>query len=198
MRDARYGDVNGMLAAAYGRTGAAPTCRKIYEDLDRYAWIVDVTKPDVVIETGTDSGASALWFAQRGVDVVTVDVTHANLASAAHEHERITCVLGESVDPGVADRVRELVVDRRVMVALDSDHGAENVYAELVTYAGLVTPGCYLVVEDGFLRWGANHDVGNPLDAIERFFPDDRFERDLELEARFGVTLNPAGWWRRR
>lgn len=193
-------DVPAMLAAAYGRDGVAdrPPCRKIVEDLDRYAWILEATRPDVVVETGTDTGASALWFAERGVDVVTIDVTHDHLDPRVLQHDRIFFVLGRAAGDDVVDLVRSLVGGGKVMVSLDSDHGAANVHAELEAYSDLVTSGCYLVVEDGFLRWGVNHDDGNPLDAIERFFPDDRFDRDVELERRLGVTLNPAGWWRHR
>lgn len=190
-------DVAAMLEAAYARTDETP-CRKIVEDLYRYAWIVEKTKPAVVVETGTDTGASALWFAERGVDVITVDVTHDRLDPRVLQHDRITCLLGASTDLVIFNRVNGLVAGRRTMVSLDSDHGAENVFSELHIYGDFVSSGCYLVVEDGFLRWGVNHDVGNPLDAVERFFPDDRFEHDAELERRFGVTLNPRGWWRRR
>ena len=40
------------------------------------------------------------------------------------------------------------------MVILDSDHSADHVFEELEAWAPLVTPGCYLVAEDGFVTRG--------------------------------------------
>ena len=47
---------------------------KLWADLDRYAHIIDRTRPQVLVETGSRYGGSALWFAQRGVHVISIDL----------------------------------------------------------------------------------------------------------------------------
>jgi cephalosporin hydroxylase len=83
------------------------------------------------------------------------------------------------------------------------------VWLELGLYSSLVTPGCYLVVEDGLAdivtarrarRMG--HEIpqlGGPLVAIAAS-PLPRsplWERDRVIEGLTPITYYPAGWWRR-
>jgi cephalosporin hydroxylase len=192
-------DVDAILRAAYGRP--PQPCRKIEEDLARYRWIIQQTRPDVIVETGTDTGASAVWFTgvEPHPDVITVDVSAA--ARVVPDHDKITFIVGDSASTEVAELVGYAVHGKRVMVALDSDHSGGHVLQELALYAPLVTPGCYLVVEDGFLRWGnwgGLPHVGDPQDAVEHYLVGRAgWQYDLELDHHFGVTLNVYGWWRR-
>jgi cephalosporin hydroxylase len=171
---------------------------KLAEDLNRYIHVIRADDPEVVIECGTWHGGSARWFASMGLDVITIDsVPH----PAAQGGSRITWLTGNSVDPALAERVAGLIAGRRTMVVLDSDHSADHVVAEIKLYGPLVTPGCHLVVEDGIVRWMANHAgfCGSPLDAIERCLPlDAAFERDEATEAMFPISMYPCGWWIRR
>jgi cephalosporin hydroxylase len=177
-------------------------------DLDRYRHLIAVTRPQVIIETGTRTGDSARWFAaQPGVElVVSVDVTHRRL-NPAPGVARIEWVRGSSVRPSIIQRAATLVAGRRSMVSLDSDHSAAHVAAEIRGYGPLVTSGCHLVVEDGITGWldtqtrreHVGKQQGDPLDAIRAVLADDpRFERDTDIEAMFAVSMHPAGWWRRR
>ncbi|HZN74924.1 MAG TPA: CmcI family methyltransferase, partial [Micromonosporaceae bacterium] len=178
---------------------------KLHSDLARYAAIIEATKPEVIVETGTLTGASALWFASHGLDVITVDVDPQMPDWA--QHDRITYVVGDSADPAVARYVRELVAGRRCMVSLDSDHSAAHVTREIELYGPLVSPGCYLVVEDGILghappsllaQHGMRGMVGSPLDAIAaRLAGATGWTRDLDIEQANPVTHHVAGWWRR-
>ena len=52
------------------------------------------------------------------------------------------------VHPQVVEQLRAASMGNRVMVDLDSAHDEGHVRAELDRLASLVTPGCYLVVED--------------------------------------------------
>ena len=84
----------------------------------------------------------------------------------------------------------------RVMVVLDSDHSCEHVYKEMVAYAPLVSPGCYMVVEDGNINGRPNlPQFGpGPAEAIERFLShDESFEVDKRCE-RHLFSFNPGGW----
>lgn len=170
---------------------------KLDEDLARYRRVIEADRPEVVVECGTWEGGSARWFAEAGLDVITVDVFRYPKAQGG---SRITWLTGSTADPGIAARVGELVAGRRAMVVLDSDHSAAHVAAEIKLYGPMVSPGCHLVVEDGTLTWMDNKWFqGSPLDAVEELLvPDPAFERDEVTEAMFPVSMYPCGWWIRR
>ena len=172
-------------------------------DLWVYQEIIDETRPDLLVETGTFDGGSALYFASlfdllgRG-RVVTIDVDpHERLP----EHERITYLTGSSVAPEIGTLIQELASEaERVMVVLDSDHSRDHVLAELRAYGELVTSGCYLVVEDTNVN---GHPVWpgfgpGPMEAVEEFLAEDsRFVVDRARE-KLLLTFNPSGWLLRR
>lgn len=195
------------------------------DDLRRYDQIIRNTRPDVIIETGTNTGASASWMVsatpgRRTVITVDTDTSRWNRAS----QYGIFRVEGDSTDMDIFEEIRTNLKywpgPPRVMVSLDSDHSAAHVRREIELYAPLVTPGCYLVVEDGIFSWLSDAQLrahgcmwvdgtkiydGTPLDAIEDWGKStqwaDRmpgnFERDEMIEFAYPVTMNPAGWWRR-
>lgn len=186
------------------------TVWKLAADLDRYAAILAATQPDVVIETGTKWGGSALWFERQGVDVITIDIDDKSSRRARQVCARTTWVVGDSVDPIVVERVAQMVAGRRAMVSLDAEHAAPHVAAEISAYGPLVTPGCYLVVEDGIFdladevemkrRGGLSiPNVGGPLKAIQSTLATDPgWLRDEDIERMHLVSHHPAGWWVRR
>jgi cephalosporin hydroxylase len=171
-------------------------------DLWIYQEILFERRPDVIVETGTAHGGSALYLASicdildRG-RVVTVDVEEQERPT----HARITYLLGSSTDPTVLDAIRSLVGDaERVMVILDSDHRAQHVLDELKSYGELVTPGDYLVVEDTNVNGhpvSPEHGDG-PMEAVNEFLRSGApFDRD-ERKEKLLLTFNPRGYLRRR
>lgn len=179
---------------------------KIWEDLERYQAAINSSNPDVVIECGTHSGKSAEWFARQDVDVVTIDVNQSatSIEDAILSNPRVTFLIGDSVDPDTVSRVKHRILPNdRVMVVLDSDHNAAHVRQEIELYSPLVTAGCYLVVEDGIVRY-LQSDPGwpegrpGPLEAIEDLLVDNpSWVRDRVIESMHPATMSPAGWWRR-
>ena len=128
--------------------------RHVYKcptDLWMYQEILHDTRPDLIIETGTFSGGSALFLASMcdligGGRIVTIDVEPQDDLPV---HPRIKYLAGSSVAPDILEQVREEASgDDRVMVILDSDHSKDHVLAELREYAPLVSDDCYLIVED--------------------------------------------------
>lgn len=82
------------------------------------------TKPEVVVETGTQHGGSCIlwrWLLEAcgGGDVITIDVDHSNIVERDVAVHYLT---GSSIDPGIIGRVAELVAGRPALVILDSDH----------------------------------------------------------------------------
>jgi cephalosporin hydroxylase len=169
-------------------------------DLWSYQEILVETRPDVVVETGSAEGGSALFLAsvceQLGVGrVLSIDVATATRPV----HERITWLTGDSTAPETLARVKaRLRPASRVMVVLDSDHRMEHVRRELELYAPLVTRGCYLVVEDTCLNGTIGWEGGaGPAEAVSRFLrTHPEFRRDPSRE-KFLMTFNPGGFLQR-
>jgi len=171
-------------------------------DLWVYQELLVRTRPDVVIETGTKFGGSALYLAmvldQIGHGrVITIDI---DVEFVRPEHPRISYVAGSSVDTAVIEQVREAVGSQRAMVVLDSDHRAGHVYDEMIAYSPLVQTGDYLIVEDTIVNGHpAYPDFGpGPMEAVDKFLSEnDEFVIDQRCE-RFLMTLYPSGYLRRR
>lgn len=180
---------------------------KTADDLERYTRIIEVTKPQLIIETGTRWGGFAEWASVCfGVKVITIDVQP--VVSAGPLPPSVTVILGDSVRDEIVERVAHLAHGKRTMVVLDSDHHAPHVRREIRAYGPMVTPGCYLVVEDGFsdlcgltvARRCGNRipEDGGPLHAIATELAGaEGWTRDREIEDLTSVSHHPAGWWRR-
>lgn len=171
-------------------------------DMWLYQEMLFELRPDVIIETGTAKGGSALFLAcicdliGHG-KIITIDVQP---PAAPPAHTRIQYLHGSSVAPDIVAAVRAQVGPTdRVMVILDSDHSREHVLQELHTYAPFVTKESYLVVEDTNVNGHPvypDHGPG-PMEAVQEFLADNRdfiVDRDKE---KFYLTLNPQGYLRR-
>ncbi len=183
------------------RTGWLGTpVRKCPLDLWVYQEILFRTQPDVIVETGTLFGGSALFLGSMcdllgNGRVVSIDIDQ---KEGRPTHPRVVYLTGSSVASEVVDRVREEISDTdRVMVILDSDHHNDHVLAELKAYGPLVTEDCYLIVEDtlaGFApeRWGTG-----PSGAIQEFMASNQpFVIDSSCE-KFLMTFNEGGYLKR-
>jgi cephalosporin hydroxylase len=157
---------------SYGFTWLGRPIIQLPEDVVRVQEIVHRVNPDVIIETGVAHGGSLIFYASlckardRG-RVVGIDVhirPHNRAAIEAHPlAPYITLVEGDSTDPAVVARVRDLVgPGETVLVVLDSCHTRAHVLAELGAYAGLVTPGSYIVAADGIMADVADAPGGKP------------------------------------
>lgn len=159
------------------------------------------TRPDIVVETGTWCGGSALYMAtvldQIGHGrVITIDI---DPKPDRPEHPRIRYLTGSSTDPQILSQVGDAVGTDRALVILDSDHSAAHVHQELLAYRRFVQVGDYLIVEDtnvnGHPVW-PEYGPG-PMEAIDKFLSEnDEFVIDARCE-RFLMTLNPQGYLRR-
>ena len=135
--------------------------------------IIHEHSPDVIIETGTASGGSAVFYAThlgpKGL-VVTIDingVTDSCVSMAitgpckkAQDHHKwesnVRSLKGRSDDPLIHQQVGELLEawavlygrKPNVMMSLDGPHLCEPVYSELIALGGYVTENQYIVVQD--------------------------------------------------
>ena len=199
-----------MYHSASEQTWASTTwmgvnIQKLPMDLVALQEIIVATRPDLIIETGVRRGGTTLYYANLfdllgSGSVLGVDIDLGDVHDSTSGHDRVELIEGSSVDPAVVEQVRARAAGKRVMVDLDSDHSAGHVRGELDAYAPLVSPGCYLVLEDTNLN-------GNPV--VPEFGPgpaealadwlstDPPFDVDSRPE-RLLVSFNPGGYLRRR
>jgi cephalosporin hydroxylase len=192
----------GTYLIAGGQTWMGVPSMKNPLDAWTYQEILHSTRPAVVVELGSWKGGATLMLANmldwlgEGT-VVTVDLDHSEFQA---EHPRIVPVTGNTGDVRVLERVAEVCRKRRTMVIHDAAHDAESVLRDLRLYAPLVSPGCYLIVEDGITDavpskvWGG--DGPGPLAAIRAFVREnDAFRIDGRRD-QLG-SFNPSGYLRR-
>lgn len=190
-------------------------------DLWIYQEMIFEIKPDVIIECGTANGGGALFLASmldivNNGEVITIDIedkaygNHVNSYGLPvysnydtdidrPKHKRIKYLLGSSTSEETVEQVRKLLVDKKVMVILDSDHHKEHVLNELRAYSKFVTKGSYVIVEDTNLN---GHPIAadfgpGPMEAVEDFLKENKdFVVDKSKE-KFYLTSNPKGYLQR-
>ena len=192
------------------------------EDVLRIQEVIAHLRPDVIVETGIAHGGSLVFYASlckimNHGRVVGVDIEiRPHNRRAIEEHELfplIVIIEGSSVDDEVVARVHaEIRPTDSVLVILDSDHTKTHVLTELDTYAPLVTPGSYIVVQDGCMapmagapRSSPDWSWNNPLEAVKEWVAlhpefevhDPPFAFN-EGNVRSRVTYWPSGYLRRR
>lgn len=166
--------------------------------------VLSEVRPSLLIEAGTNRGGSSMFYAQLfdllgGGRVVTVDIEKLHDLS----HPRIEYLIGSSTSSEVVERISALTAeaDGPVMAILDSDHSRAHVAGELETYAPLITPGSYMLVQDGVIDQLPHFRSARPgpLPAIDDFLArHPEFEVDDHRDAQFLITHHPHGWLRRR
>lgn len=175
---------------------------KLPADMWLYQQLIHRLRPDLIVETGTAEGGSALYMAHL-LDVldhgrlVTIDVEPFD---GRPQHPRVEYILGSSVDQDVLAPVLVAAAEAEtVMVVLDSDHSRDHVLKELDLLSGAVTSGSYLIVEDGNVNGHPvlpEHGPG-PTEALEVWLPGHpEFAHDPECD-RYFHTFNPGGYLRR-
>ena len=170
-------------------------------DLWIYQELICRIKPDVIIETGTASGGSALYLATlcqlvgHG-EVITIDVDARDI-EVRPMSPRLSYISGSSTDPEVFAEAQRRVAGRpSVMVILDSDHRKAHVLEELRLYHQFVPVGGYLIVEDTNINGHPTYpEFGpGPMEAVEEFLTENGSFREDESCERFLLTMNPRGF----
>jgi cephalosporin hydroxylase len=204
----------------FGDSYAGVKMLKFPEDLRAYEHILWSYKPNTVIEIGTQTGGSALWFRDRlqtlehyGLVVqprvisVDLDIEDArrNLARVDPTFEStITLISGDVRDPGLPATVEQALPPAATcLVVEDSAHTYETTSAALAHFSRFVPVGGFFVVEDGCVdieRMRASPDwPRGVLPAVHDFLSSELGEsfeirRDMEL---YGITAHPQGFLQR-
>jgi cephalosporin hydroxylase len=179
------------------RVKNAPTDLVVYQE------IVHRVRPDWIIETGTQNGGRALFFASlceligHG-RVLSLDP---QLPAKRVEHPRITYLDAVPQTKETAEQVREIVgPDARALVVLGSQP-ATNMRMELqfARLSPFVPVGSYVIMENTMFNgrpvW-PGHGPG-PWEAVRRILAmHPEFAIDPTME-RYGLTFNPEGFLKR-
>lgn len=191
------------------------------EDMIRMQEVIFQIQPDVIVETGVAHGGSLIYYSSlcKAMDkgrVVGIDIEirpHNRAAIEAHPlSDRITLIEGSSTAPEIVAQVRALVKPgETVLVILDSNHTYAHVADELQVYAGIVTPGSYIVATDGIMydladvpRGQAEWATDNPTWAARDFaakHPEFVIEQPgwpfNESQLDQNITHWPGAWLKR-
>jgi len=172
-------------------------------DLMIYQEIIYRIKPDVIIETGTLTGGSALFLASildmiNNGKILTIDIVRRENLPV---HPRIEYLTDSSTSEKALEVVKaNIQKEDVVLVILDSDHSREHVLREMQLYSQFVTAGSYMIVEDTNLNGNPiKPEFGpGPKEAIEIFMAEnDGFYVD-EAMHKFFLTFNPGGYLKRK
>jgi cephalosporin hydroxylase len=190
---------------------------KYPSDIVTYQQIIWDTKPEVILETGTCAGSSAIFFYDTmlscGVKnplVITSDINkrrRVEMVKRPPYSEGVLLIEQSSLADYTINMIKPRIENKRVMVSLDSDHTESHVLNEINTYHSFVTPGNYLVVEDTFLgEFGPFNEPSEkrfqektgktPKHAVQSFLKTNSdFTVDNSRDKVF--TMNPGGWLRK-
>jgi cephalosporin hydroxylase len=207
---------------SYGFSWLGRPIIQLPDDMIRIQEAICEVRPDIIVETGIAHGGSLVFYASlfemlgKGhVIGLDIDIRPHN-REAIEKHpmfKRITMLEGSSIAPEIVAKVKSLIKPTdKVMLILDSNHSKEHVTAELEAYSDIVTPGSYILSQDGVMKLVAgmprtkpDWDWNNPIGANEEFLA-----RHPEFELKhpprpFDETSqtpecshHPVGWMRRK
>ena len=168
---------------------------KFPTDMSLYAEAIFETKPDWIIETGTQRGGSSLFFADLLLlinspgKVISIDIESYQPIA----HPKVEYVIGSSIDDAVVSHIKDSV-SGKVMVVLDSSHLLNHVSRELEIYSEIVTAGQYLVVEDCYFEGTREY---YPKTAVDTFLSTtDKFTLEPNGE-KYLFAVTRGGWLKR-
>ena len=171
-------------------------------DLWIFQEIINEDNIDLIIETGTRAGGSALFYAnifdlKKNGRVISVDISNKKNKRTLPKHKRIKYIQGSSVSDNVIDIVKSNIKEaKNIMVTLDSDHAYGHVKREIDLYHHFVTKKKYLIVEDTHLT---GHPIGKkekkgPYEAVMEFIKKNKDFKIDKSKEKFLLTSNPNGY----
>lgn len=174
------------------------------EDLLTYQKILFNKKPDLIIETGTYEGGSALFLAsicnsiKIDTHIITIDVKNcvSNKIKNFDFSKNIEFINNKS---SISDEVITYLKDvtkkyKRVMVILDSDHSKEHVLNELNLYSNFVTSGQYLICEDTAIDEYSLLNYVSAQEAVKDFLTKNfKFKIDYNIHNN-DLSFNDKGY----
>jgi cephalosporin hydroxylase len=180
-------------------------------DLMTYQGLLFESKPEVVVEVGTNHGGLTLYLAMllenisESSKVVSIDLndcTPVLLTPGLRQSlkDKIRFIQGNSIGPETCGAVASAIEGKTTFVILDSLHEYGHVLKELELYSRFVSPGGYLVVNDTHLEgppWLPPGDPG-PLEAVRSFLTHHPQWELITPKPNFAVSCFHDGILRRK
>ncbi len=165
-------------------------------DVALYPMLLWATKPRTLIEIGSKSGGSALWFGDQfqsfGIDahVYSVDIVKVETV----QHPRVTFFEGDGRNLALTFSPEFMAeLPRPLLVIEDADHSYETSSAALKFFHPHLRPGEYIVIEDGIISDLENDPNCNsgPHRALKEFLArhGDAYEIDAAYCDFFGANM---------
>lgn len=170
-------------------------------DMWTYQELIYEIKPDLIIETGSYRGGSALFMrdvlnlVNPSGRIISIDIDDKSISEKA-KVSGIEFYKGSSIADETLIYLKATIAGlnyKRVMVILDSDHSEEHVSKELDLYAPLVTVGSIIVIED---TSPSANDPG-PLKAVHSWELRQRGFRKNVMAEKFMLSFCRDGFWER-
>jgi len=182
-------------------------------DIETILTIIKEIEPDVIIETGTAYGGSALLYSKVCPQIITIeDRSHYGgdgtkidphtmrgyipVEYTPKKSLGVEYIEKSSIDADTLLRIQEICRYKIVLINLDSDHHCDNVYAELKAYADFVSIGSYFIVEDMQISYIHSRHGWGPDIAVKKFLEEDKRFR-VEEKWNKQQSLNFGGYLRR-
>lgn len=207
---------------SYGFSWLGRPIIQLPDDMVRIQEAIYEVRPDVIVETGIAHGGSLIYYASilemlgnGHVIGVDIEIRPPNREAITKHplYKRITLLEGSSVAPEIVAKIKSMIKpSQKVMLVLDSNHSKEHVARELEAYSDIVTPGSYILSQDGVMQFVAgmprtqpDWTWNNPMSANRGFLAQHpEFEERLPPRL-FDETLqtpecshHPHGWMRRK
>lgn len=169
LRDGQIADPRPERLRAITRN--LPTC----EPYNRFffAW-VQKTKPQRIVETGTDRGRSAIHLAlgHPGAKVTSIDIDGGcTRLLEAFQIPNVQALTGSSTDPKIVARFENRSID---ILFIDSLHECDHVRSEIAVYMPKLRHGALVFMDDIHLSPGMER-VWNEIDLPKREISDLHF-----------------------
>ena len=193
LQQLRSGRIHWMGAPARGN----PVDFWVYQEL------LAELRPQTVVKLGDAPAGNTLFLLQMLDLIGTGILVSVSDTPDRIDHPRLRRIEGNPASDAVRERVAALIGGGSALIIRSGAQRHAAVLADLRDYAPLVTPGSYLIVEDGLdelldgLR-GAPAGAEGTLAAIMDFLEQNpAFEADHGPE-RFLISGNPWGFLKRR
>lgn len=173
------------------------------------------TKPEVLIEFGTNTGGAAVFYAEimtsynTASHVITIDpfdriarshtghVPDVLASSSPLWGTAVRHIVGVPTWRNVSSRVGKLLTEfnaSNVFIIEDGRHRRHSVLSNLLKYQDLIKPCGWILVQDTRLDRTLHRPGEGPYAAVEEFLsiaPHFRIRREFEY---YLFTNNPMGW----